>query len=63
VKAIFELEVPKSCMECRLALHKQSYYNQIFCPALRRSIKRQIKRRHQGCPLKIVEETDDSNAL
>jgi hypothetical protein len=63
VKAIFELEVPKSCMECRFALHKQSYYNQIFCSALRNSIKRQVKRRHQRCPLKIVEETNDSYAL
>ena len=46
----------KSCMECPLALHKDTYEPTIFCVPKRAGIKRNAKARHKKCPLVVDVE-------
>ena len=52
MKAYLEIELPESCITCKLALHRDSLYY-IFCAGLRNQITRQKKKRHGKCPLII----------
>jgi len=41
----------KSCMDCPLALHKDTREPTIFCVPKRAGVKRNERGRHKNCPL------------
>jgi len=62
---ILEIEMPKSCVNCRMYYKKIHYVDTYYmCAALNKELgynrKAEIQR-YSGCPLKIKEEAQNGN--
>jgi hypothetical protein len=65
MKATLEIELPKSCVNCRMYYKKIQFLNTYYmCAALNKELgynKKAETQRYSGCPLKIIDEGKDEN--